>query len=163
MSDELKPRDHAEAVALFRAQVLGPLLCRDQLHHGERLAALRELSETPVRPPDATISRTYAVCTLERWLYAYRRGGLRALEPRRRSDRGLARALTDEQRQLVLAIRAEHPRASAAPTVLHESAGGRLRDIDRIASDALKRAARRKLRKVDRQLLESVLDTEELD
>lgn len=44
-----------------------------------------------------------------------------------------------------------------ALTLLHESSSGRLRDIDRIATDALKRAARRKARKVDHQILELVL------
>jgi len=38
---------------------------------------------------------------------------------------------------------------------LHEAAGGRLRDIDRIAGDALKRAARRKLQSVDRLIVET--------
>lgn len=43
---------------------------------------------------------------------------------------------------------------SDAIAMLHEASAGRLRDIDRIATDALKRAARRKLKKVDRQLIE---------
>lgn len=43
---------------------------------------------------------------------------------------------------------------SDALAMLHEAAGGRLRDIDRIAAEALKRAARRKVKKVDRQLIE---------
>jgi general secretion pathway protein A len=43
---------------------------------------------------------------------------------------------------------------SDALAMLHEAAGGRLRDIDRIAGEALKRAARRKIKKIDRQLVE---------
>lgn len=46
---------------------------------------------------------------------------------------------------------------SDAITLLHEHATGRLRDIDRVATDALKRAARRKSRKVDHQILELTL------
>ena len=34
MTDELRPKDAAEEVALFRAQVLGPVLCRGTLDHG---------------------------------------------------------------------------------------------------------------------------------
>ncbi|MEM1032020.1 MAG: AAA family ATPase [Myxococcota bacterium] len=52
---------------------------------------------------------------------------------------------------------------SDALTILHEASEGHLRDIDRIATDALKRAARRKLRKVDRQLLRRVLAEHEVD
>lgn len=49
---------------------------------------------------------------------------------------------------------------SDAIAMLHEAAGGRLRDVDRIASNALKRAARRKLKKIDRQLIEEVANGE---
>lgn len=52
---------------------------------------------------------------------------------------------------------------SDALTILHEASEGRLRDIDRIATDALKRAARRKLKKVDRQLLRHVLAERNVD
>lgn len=50
-----------------------------------------------------------------------------------------------------------------ALVLLHEASGGRLRDVDRIATDALKRGARRKARKVDRKLLAHVLDADGLD
>jgi transposase InsO family protein len=114
MTDVLKPKDHAEAIAVFRSQVIGPVVCRDHLTHGELAEALRELSAQPVRPPNADVSRTYAVSTLERWLYAYRKGGLGALVPKRRSDRGHAQALDDTQKQLLEDIRREYPKASAA-------------------------------------------------
>lgn len=45
---------------------------------------------------------------------------------------------------------------SDALAMLHEASGGRLRDVDRLATDALKRAARRKLTKIDRELVEEV-------
>lgn len=47
--------------------------------------------------------------------------------------------------------------SSDAISMLHEASGGRLRDIDRIGTDALKLAVRRKLKKVDRQLIELAL------
>jgi hypothetical protein len=43
MNEPLEPKDHAEKVALFGAQVLGPLLCVD-LGKRELTATLRELS-----------------------------------------------------------------------------------------------------------------------
>lgn len=52
---------------------------------------------------------------------------------------------------------------SDALTVIHEATEGRLRDIDRVATDALKRAARRKLKRVDRQLVQHVLAEDGLD
>jgi type II secretory pathway predicted ATPase ExeA len=52
------------------------------------------------------------------------------------------------------------PFASDALTLLHEATGGRPRDIDRIATAALKLAARRKLKMVDRDLICRVLEAD---
>jgi putative transposase len=125
MSDSLVPRDHAEAVALFRAQVIGAL-ARSQLDHGELAAELRKLAERKYRPPGRRTTKQYGASTLERWVYAYRHGGLAALRPEARSDRGRARELTPEQRALLLDIRREHPGASAALIVRTLVADGRL-------------------------------------
>ena len=109
---EIKPKDHAEAVALFRCEVVGALVRRD-LYRGELRAALRTLSHQRFRPPGFTHTRTFSVPTLERWYYKYRRGGIGALRPQLRNDRGRARALTPELRALVCDIRREHRTASA--------------------------------------------------
>ena len=53
--------------------------------------------------------------------------------------------------------------SSDALAMLHEATVGRLRDIDRVATDALKAAARKKLKSVDRELLEHVLDDDRLE
>jgi putative transposase len=109
--NDLKPSDQAEAIAIFRATILGPVLLRD-LAHGQLATELRALSEQRYRPPGAASTRTYQVPTLERWLYAYRARGLAGLRPEPRSDRGFAQALSDELRELLLDIRREHPSAS---------------------------------------------------
>lgn len=119
MSDEMRPKDHAEAVALFRAQVIGPLVCRDDWTHGELAAARRELATQRFVPPGSDTSRSYAASTLERWMYQWRRGGLEALRPGGRSDRGHGRALTPAQRKLLLDIRREHP--GVATTVIRRT------------------------------------------
>src|SRR5262245_3878446 len=113
---DLKPKDRGEAVAIFRSQIIGGLTCR-QLTHGELAAELRILSRQRFRPPEAETTRCFAVPTLERWLYAYRRGGLAALRPEPRSDRGYAQNLTPEQRELLLDIRQEH-RSASVPLIL---------------------------------------------
>ena len=48
-----------------------------------------------------------------------------------------------------------------ALTILHEATRGQLRDIDRIATQALRIAARRKQSRVDRELLEHVLERDQ--
>jgi putative transposase len=113
---DLAPTDHAEAVAIFRATVIGPLMHR-VLTHGQLAAELRDLSERRFRAPDSDSTRTYSIPTLERWLYAYRANGLQGLRPQPRSDRGFAQELSLELRELLLNIRREHPDASV-PLIL---------------------------------------------
>ena len=63
--------------------------------------------------------KRFSVTTLEleRWYYKLRKGGMADLQPKLRDDRGRARALTEVQRQLLIDIRHEHPRASV-PLIL---------------------------------------------
>ena len=53
--------------------------------------------------------------------------------------------------------------SSDALAMLHEATAGRLRDIDRVATWALKAAARKKLRLVDRELVELVLEDQRVE
>lgn len=123
--DELTPRDHGEAVALFRAQVIGDLAAR-QLDHGDLAAELRERAQQRFRPPGSDLTRSYSVPTLERWLYRLRAGGVQALRPQQRSDAGVARVLDDVTRTLLLEVRREHPSMSAALIVRTLERKGRL-------------------------------------
>ena len=52
--------------------------------------------------------------------------------------------------------------ASDALTLIHEVTAGQLRDIDRIATNALRTASRRKLKAVDRELLQDIIDADTL-
>lgn len=121
----LGPKDHAEAVALFRAQIVGELVHRE-LDHGELRGELVALSAQRYRAPGADCTKRYSVPTLERWLYALRSGGLEALRPKPRGDRGRCRLLTEAQRELLRDIRREHPHASAALIVRTLEVDGRL-------------------------------------
>jgi transposase InsO family protein len=123
--DRLEPKDSGERVALFRSEVVGALTRRD-LDRGELAVELAALAKQLFRPPGHELTRRFSVPTLERWYYAYRRGGLDSLRPQPRSDRGRARDLTPEQRQLLCDIRREHPAASV-PLILRTLVGdGRL-------------------------------------
>ena len=116
MMERLTAKDHGEAVAIFRSEIVGALT-RRELGRGELRAALGEIAEKRFRPPGSDGTRRFSVATLERWYYAYRQGGLEALVPEPRSDRGRARELTPEQRTLLLEIRREYPSASV-PLIL---------------------------------------------
>jgi transposase InsO family protein len=129
--------DHAEAVALFRAQIIGPL-SRRELDHGELAAELRVLSKLRFRPPRAVATRRFSVPTLERWLYRYKKGGLEALRPARRCDAGRAQGLCPELRELLADIRREHPSASVPLIRRTLVADGRL-DAAQISDSTLRR------------------------
>jgi transposase InsO family protein len=120
-----RPKDHAEAVAVFRAQVIGPALARP-LDHGELAALLRDLAGKDYVAPGAQRRRRYGASTLERWLYAYREGGLAALRPSPRKDRGRGQKLPAELRELLLDIRREQPAASVPTVLLSLQVAGRL-------------------------------------
>lgn len=123
--DTLAPKDHGERMALFRSEIIGGLT-RRELNRGQLRKALEQLSQERFRPPDADSTRTYSVTTLERWLYRYKHGGLKALKPSGRSDRGRGRELTAQLKELLLDIRREH-RSASVPLILRTLvADGRL-------------------------------------
>jgi transposase InsO family protein len=140
MQDQLAPLDHAEAVAQFRAQLVARLAAQE-LRHGELHAELKRLSQLRHRPPNAVRTRRYGVSTLERWLYAYKNGGLAALRPKRRCDAGHARVLTEAQRALLCDIRREYPSASAELIVRTLEADGRL-DTGQVSPATVRRLFR---------------------
>jgi hypothetical protein len=53
----LVPHDHAEAIALFRSEIIGALT-RRELDRGELAQALAELSQQRFRPPQAKSTKT---------------------------------------------------------------------------------------------------------
>lgn len=123
--DRLTPRNHAEEVAVFRHGLIGALAA-GELDHGALATELRSLSEQRVRPPGSDSTRTYSVTTYERWLYAFKGGGLEGLIPRARSDRGRGLGLAPELRTLLLDIRREHPDVSVPLILRTLRADGRI-------------------------------------
>src|ERR1700678_2780205 len=99
----LAPKDHQEATAIFRNEIVGAL-CRRELSRGELREALVKLSMQRFRPPGAAHTRTFSVPTLERWYYACRKQGLAGLKSKSRKDKGRAKRLPAQQRQLLLDI-----------------------------------------------------------
>lgn len=123
---KLAPKDTPEGIAIFRAQVIGPLLTRAFTSHGELAEGIRAIARQRHLPPGATATRSYAEPTIERWYYRFKKRGLEGLTPKRRSDVGHARELTDAQRELLCAIRREHPTTNAAVILRTLEHDGRL-------------------------------------
>lgn len=137
MQDPIRPKDPAEAIALYRAQIVGPAV-RRVLERGDLSLVLGELAATRFCPPRSHGGRTYSVATLERWYYAFKDGGLDALRPKTRADKGRGRELTEEQRALLLDVRREHPDISVETILSTLVLDGRLQKGD-VAASTLRR------------------------
>lgn len=102
--------------ALFRLCVLGPLVSRDHLERGELKQLIRELAERDYAIPGSDRGRI-GEKTIEAWYYAWRRGGIEALTPMPRSDRGRSKLPAAVQAAL-LDARRENPRRSIDQLIL---------------------------------------------
>jgi putative transposase len=88
--------------------------------------------------PDGSLRR-FSAATLRSWLAAYRRGGLDALFPKTRSDKGSFRKLDDDAAEIIARHRVQHRRLSVKlfHQVLHED--GVLPEATRICEATLRR------------------------
>ena len=84
-------------VALFRYSVLGPLVSRAQLQRGELKATIQELAARHYDIPGSRNSHL-SEKTIEGWYYDWRRGGIEALTPKPRSDRGQSKIAPSSRR-----------------------------------------------------------------
>lgn len=102
--------DERQKIALWRLSVLGPLISA-RLEHGDRREYFAQTAARVHQMPDGRQVRLSAR-TIESWFYAYRRGGLSALAPAKRSDVGSSRSIREEVASLILRIKQERPRRS---------------------------------------------------
>lgn len=123
--------------ALFRLSVLGPIVSRERLEHGELQQLIRELATREYAIPDSE-RRRLGEKTIQAWYYAWRKDGIQALSSKVRVDRGQSK-ITASVQEAVLAAKRENPRRSVRQIVrLLEAAGV-------VASDTLSRSATHRL------------------
>jgi len=89
-------------VALFRYGILGPLVNRERLAPGELKSTLAALAAHTYHTPSGQMIR-YSAKALERWYYAWCRGGVEALTPQSREDLGRTHIPADIQQRLLQA------------------------------------------------------------
>lgn len=134
---DMKPKNHAEEVALFRSQIVGALT-RMQLDRGALAGELRRLAAERYRAPASEHTHKYSVTTLERWYYAYKHRGLAGLVPLPRKDQGTTKAINDATKDLIVDIRREHPSASVSLILRTLTADGRINQ-GQVSESALRR------------------------
>jgi putative transposase len=111
VSGESHRRDDESAIllALFRYGVIAPLLEGEDFARGAKTALVREIAaqthHLPGRGPIQVKQRTVWA-----WLRHYHWGGIEALRPKWRKDKGMPRVLSEQVIQRAIRLRKENPR-----------------------------------------------------
>jgi transposase InsO family protein len=109
----------SEKIALFRFGLIGPLVL-EKLPRGELTRRAREIAERDYDMPFSD-RRRVSVDSLIDWAARYRTGGLEALAPKPRADRGKARVITPQMALLIERLKRENPHRNGT-TLLRELA-----------------------------------------
>ena len=102
LSDEVR-----NAIALKRFSLISPIL-NGQVNN--RWEYYVQISSTPIEMPYYGI-RKYAPKTIESWYCDYMRGGLDALKPGYRADKGSSRKIDAELAEKILEVKKAYPKA----------------------------------------------------
>ena len=105
---EHRDDEGAIQLALFRYGVIGPLVEREEHASGEVVRLVAEIAAQTHYLP-GTGPMKVGRRTIYTWLRRFRRGGIEALRPRVRKDRGRQRAVTDDVLVRAVALRKEQP------------------------------------------------------
>lgn len=111
MEQNAKNLSRAAAIAQFKLAIIAPAI------HGlypdaSRNAYYKRITQQPLSLPDGSTMH-YKPGTLAKWESLYRKGGINALMPKERSDRGGTRALPDTAVDEIYRLKAEFPRLNA--------------------------------------------------
>jgi putative transposase len=126
----------AEKLALFRYGVIAPLVI-EPLPRGELTRRAEEIASRQYDIPDSR-RRALSVDTLLEWAKRYRHGGLEALAPKPRQDRGQSRAITPQLAALIERLKRENPHRTGT-TLLRELALSNGKNAPPLSSSTLYR------------------------
>lgn len=107
---------NAAAVAQFRFALIAPLI-HDLFPDASKAAYYKRVTEKPLTLPDGT-TKVYDYKTVEKWVSRYRLGGIDALMPKERADKGTSRALSDTAIEEIYRLKENFPRLNA--TQIHQ-------------------------------------------
>jgi transposase InsO family protein len=107
------PKIHSSdiAVAHFRFALIAPVI-QGTFFEASASEYYRKVTENPLTLPDAS-TFTYNPKTLEKWTQYYRKGGMDALMPKSRCDKGSSRTLNDASIEEIFRIKEDFPKLNA--------------------------------------------------
>ena len=106
----------AAEIAQFRFALIAPVI-QDLYPDKNRTQYYKRITEKPLTQPDGKVV-VYNHKTLEKWVSLYNRGGIDALMPKTRSDKGTTRVLSDEAVSRIFQLRKDFPRLNATQIYL---------------------------------------------
>ena len=117
-------QDPDRELAYFRFALIAPVI-QGTFPDASIAAYSRRVTENPIARPDGIMFH-YKPATLERWVTLYKAGGMEALMPRERSDKGNVRSLSDECILEIHKIKEKFPRLDAVQIHIRLVQGGLL-------------------------------------
>jgi len=111
MSDNKYDLDAAVQMAHFRFGLIAPVI-NGTYTEASQTAYFKRVASEPLSLPDGRICR-YSYKTLEKWVSNYNIGGIDALMPGTRSDKGVSRALGDTAVEEIYRLKEKYPRMNA--------------------------------------------------
>ena len=116
MDNNQKNLSDAAAMAQFRLALIAPVI-HDLYPDASRNAYYQRITENPLTLPDGSVFR-YSPKTISKWVSLYQNGGIDALMPRERSDKGATRVLPDTAIEEICRLKAAFPRLNS--TQIHK-------------------------------------------
>ncbi len=116
MAKETDTTKYAAGIAQFRFALIASVI-QGLYPDASAKAYYKRVTANPLTLPDGSVVN-YNYKTLEKWKSLYNSGGLDALMPSSRADKGTSRTLNDESIAEIYRIKKEHPRMNA--TQIHE-------------------------------------------
>lgn len=117
MSKDTETMKHDAEVAQFRFALIAPVI-QGLYPDASATAYYKRVTASPLTLPDGS-TVTYSYKTLEKWKSRYSLGGLDALMPNVRSDKGFSRTLGEDAIAEIYRIKNEHPRMNATQIYGH--------------------------------------------
>lgn len=117
MNKDTETIKHNAEVAQFRFALIAPVI-QGLYPDASATAYYKRVTASPLTLPDGS-TVTYSYKTLEKWKSQYNIGGLDALMPATRSDKGISRSLNEEAIAEIYRIKEENPRMNATRIYEH--------------------------------------------
>lgn len=101
----------AADIAQFKFALVAPVV-HDLFTESSRTEYYKRVTEKPLTFPDGSV-KELSYKTIEKWVSLYNRGGIEALMPSGRSDKGTTRVLSDAAIEEIYRLKQEFPRLNA--------------------------------------------------